>query len=60
MTLAYGYNPAEENASPYDVNAEDYDGRNQPFISGRRNIQVYSAIPHFVESQNGGTNLNAA
>ena len=60
MTLAYGYNPAEENASPYDVNAEDYDGRNQPFISGRRNIKVYSAIPHFVESQNGGTNLNAA
>ena len=60
MALAYGYNRAEENASPYDVNAVDYDGRNQPYISGRRNIKVYSAIPHFIESQSGGTNLNAA
>ena len=50
MSLAYGYNRAEENASPYDVSDTAYDGRNQPYISGRRNIQVYSAIPHFIES----------
>ena len=60
MSLAYGYNRAEENASPYDVNAVDYDGRNQPYISGRRNIKVYSAIPHFTEPENGGMNLNAS
>jgi hypothetical protein len=60
MSLAYGYNRAEENASPYDVNALDYDGRNQPYISGRRNIEVYSAIPHFTEPENGGMTLNAS
>tara|TARA_B100000902_G_scaffold203756_2_gene194284 strand:- start:528 stop:4784 length:4257 start_codon:yes stop_codon:yes gene_type:complete len=60
MSLAYGYNKAEENSSPYDVNAEDYDGRNQPYISGRRNIKVYSAIPHFTEPENGGMTLNAS
>ena len=60
MAIAYGYNRAEENASPYDVNAIDYDGRNQPYISGRRNIKVYSAIPHFIESESNGTNINAS
>ena len=60
MSLAYGYNRAEENASPYDVNDPDYDGRNQPFISGRRNVESVSAIPHFTESENNGTILNAA
>ena len=60
MSLAYGYNRAEENADPYDVDAADYDGRNQPYISGRRNIQTYSAIPHFIEPEAGGTTLNAS
>jgi hypothetical protein len=60
MSLAYGYNRAEENSSPYDVNAADYDGRNQPYISGRRNIKVYSAIPHYTEPANGGMTLNAS
>ncbi|HIG32068.1 MAG TPA: hypothetical protein EYQ09_01300 [Flavobacteriales bacterium] len=60
MSLAYGYNRAEENADPYDVDAPDYDGRNQPYISGRRNIQTYSAIPHFIEPEAGGTTLNAS
>jgi len=60
MSLAYGYNRAEENSSPYDVNAADYDGRNQPYISGRRNIQLYSGIPHFTEPDAGGTTLNSS
>jgi hypothetical protein len=60
MSLSYGYNRAEENASPYDVSDVDYDGRNQPYISGRRNIKTYSAIPHYTESENGGTTLNSA
>ena len=58
MSLAYGYNRAEENASPYDVSDTSYDGRNQPFISGRRNIKVYSAIPHFIESSGASLNSN--
>jgi len=60
MSLSYGYNRAEENASPYDVNAFDYDGRNQPYISGRRNIQVYSGIPHYTSPDAGGTTLQAS
>ena len=59
MSLAYGYNRAEENSSPYAVNDPDYDGRNQPFISGRRNIRTYSAIPHYIEQENGGTVLTS-
>ena len=60
MSLSYGYNRAEENSSPYDVSAADYDGRNQPYISGRRNIKVYSAIPHFTSPDAGGTTLAAS
>ena len=60
MSLSYGYNRAEENADPYNVNASDYDGRNQPYIGGRRNLKVYSAIPHFTEPDEGGTILNAS
>jgi len=60
MALAYAYNKAEENADPYNVDAIDYDGRNQPYIAGRRNIQVYSHIPHFTEPEAGGTNLNSS
>jgi hypothetical protein len=60
MSMSYGYNRAEENASPYDVNAADYDGRNQPYISGRRNIQIYSGIPHFTAPDAGGTTLNSS
>jgi len=60
MSVAYGFNPAEINANPYDVNNPLYDGRNQPHISGRRNIKTYSAIPHQVDPENGGTVLGAS
>lgn len=60
MSIAYGYNRAEENSSPYAVSDPDYDGRNQPYIAGRRNIKVYSAIPHFTEPDAGGTTLSAS
>jgi len=60
MSIAYGFNSAEINANPYDVNNPLYDGRNQPHISGRRNIQVYSAIPHQVDPENGGTILGSS
>ena len=60
MSISYGYNKAEINQNPYDVNNPLYDGRNQPHISGRRNIQVYSAIPHQVDPENGGTVLGSS
>ena len=60
MAIAYGYNMAEENASPYDVNSPDYDGRNQPYIAGRRNIDSYSAIPHFTQPESNGTTLQSS
>ena len=60
MSLSYGYNMAEENSSPYDVSSPDYDGRNQPYISGRRNIQIYSGIPHYTSPDAGGTTLQAS
>ena len=60
MAIAYGYNMAEENANPYDVNAPDYDGRNQPYIASRRNIRPYTAIPHFTEPEAGGTTLQSS
>ena len=59
MSMSYGYNEAEINAHPYDVNNPLYDGRNQPHISGRRNIETYTAIPHQVDPENGGTILGA-
>ena len=59
MALSYGYNRAEENSSPYAVNDPDYDGRNQPYISGRRNIKIYSGIPHYTSPDEGGTTLGA-
>ena len=49
MAIAYGFNPAEINAHPYDVNNPLYDGRNQPYIAGRRNIKTYTAIPHHID-----------
>ncbi len=60
MSIAYGYNQAEENADPYNVNDPNYDGRNQPYIGGRRNIKVYSAIPHNIGPDGGGTQLNSS
>jgi hypothetical protein len=60
MALSYAYNMAEENADPYNVDDPDYDGRNQPYIAGRRNIETYSVIPHFTEPEAGGTVLNSA
>ena len=45
--------------NPYDVNNPLYDGRNQPHISGRRNITTYS-IPHQIDPENGGTILGSS
>lgn len=56
MALAYGYN----NYKKYDPNDPlALDGQKEPFFLGRRNIKVYSAIPHIPAPENNGTILNA-
>ena len=58
--IAYSYSEGEVNANPYNNTDPNYDGRNRPYLQGRRNLQTYSAIPHFIEPENGGTSLNAS
>ncbi len=60
MAVAYGFNPAEININPYDPNSPGYDGKNQPFIRGRRNIKPASGIPHITDHENGGMVLNSS
>ena len=55
MAVAYGFNPGEININPYDPNSPGYDGKNQPFIRGRRNIKPESGIPHITDHENGGS-----
>lgn len=56
MALAYGYN----NYKKYDPNdPNSLDGQKEPFFLGRRNIKVYSAIPHITAPQFGGTALQS-
>lgn len=62
MALSYAYNEAEINEDPYaDASTDpEYDGRNRPYLSGRRNIKVEKGIPHFTEPEDGGTVLNSS
>ena len=52
MSIAYGYCRAEENADPYNVNDPEYDGRNQPYIGGRRNCLGYFSTFQWTSSCN--------
>ena len=58
MAIAYGFNAGQINSNPYDPDSPGYDGKNQPFIRGRRNIKVKSGIPRL--SAPSGTVLNAS
>lgn len=56
MALAYGYN----NFKKYDPNDPSaLDGQKEPFFLGRRNIKVYSGIPHIPAPELGGTVLQS-
>ena len=50
--VAYAYN----NALPYD--AADPNTQRTPYFAGRRNIKVYSGIPHITDPELGGTIIN--
>lgn len=52
--ITYAYN----NYAQFDVNNAT-STQNTQYLQGRRNFNIYSAIPHDVESEIGGTVLNA-
>jgi hypothetical protein len=54
--LAYAHNNYKT-YNPSDPNA--LDGQQKPYKAGRRNIKTYEAIPHRVESGDGGTVQNS-
>jgi hypothetical protein len=55
MAIAYGFNYTEVSIDPYNLQ----DGHNQPYIAGRRNVKVYTAIPHIPSPENYGQQLNS-
>lgn len=58
MVVAYAYNEFKK-YSHIPGSLGSIDGQPLPYLMGRKNIQVYTAIPHMIESENGGTVLNA-
>jgi hypothetical protein len=52
--VAYAYN----NYKTYDPNFPTAGGQKQPYLQGRGNFNVYSAIPHNPDPRNNGTILN--
>lgn len=58
MAIAYGYN----NYFPYQPSGPIInitDGQKLPFLQGRRNIKVYTALPTMVNAENFGTVQNS-
>lgn len=53
--VAYAYN----NYKTYNPANPSAGGQMQPFLRGRKNFRVYSAIPHKIEPAMGGTRLNS-
>jgi hypothetical protein len=53
--VAYAYN----NYKPYDANNPSAGGQLKPYLQGRSNFRVYTAIPHISDPRNEGTQLNA-
>jgi len=51
MALAYAYNEYY----PYSPDPEGYLGQKTPYLSGRKNIKTYSAMPHYTVN---GTVIN--
>jgi len=54
--VAYAYN----NYKAYDANNPTGGGQLKPYLQGRSNFKVYTAIPHISDPRNEGTVLNAA
>jgi hypothetical protein len=54
MVIAYAYNPGELSGDPYMSNTA-----NTPYLSGRKNVKVYTAIPHIPSVEEMGTIQNS-
>ncbi|MCW5906754.1 MAG: hypothetical protein KIS94_02760 [Chitinophagales bacterium] len=53
--IAYAHN----NYKTYDPGNPLAGGQLTPYLQGRSNFRIYSAVPHITTSRNGGTVLNA-
>ena len=42
MVIAYGYNEYKK----FTLDADNLDGQKTPYLAGRRNIKVYTGVPH--------------
>lgn len=58
MVVAYAYNEYKK-YSHIPGSAGSIDGQAKPYLMGRKNIQVYTAIPHITEPENSGTVIRA-
>lgn len=64
MAMAYGFNQYKKYQqdlppNPLDPFVPALDGQKKPYKQGRKNIRVYSAIPHMPASETGGTVVNS-
>lgn len=54
MVIAYAFNPGELSPNPYSsVTA------NMPYLSGRKNVKIYTGVPHIPSPEEMGTIQNA-
>jgi hypothetical protein len=62
MVLAYGYNEYfkySQDPASQDPGVSSLYGQKKPYLAGRKNIKVYTAIPHIPTPEKGGTVVNA-
>ncbi|MDP2385108.1 MAG: hypothetical protein Q8M29_01935 [Bacteroidota bacterium] len=70
MAVSYAYNnylTYKEDVAPgidstgadAHPSSGDYAGQKKPFLQGRRNIKIYSAVPHNISPEAGGTVVNS-
>jgi hypothetical protein len=71
MAVAYAYNnyltyvpnvpPTQQaNGTTTDPKTGDYNGQQKPYLQGRNNVQIYTAIPHSPSPESYGTVMNSA
>lgn len=64
MAICYGYNQYAEYKQdippdPSNIFAGSYNGQKLPYKAGRRNVKIYSGIPHIPSPEANGTNQSA-
>jgi hypothetical protein len=57
---AHGHSQSNPGISFNDPSSGDYNGQKRPFLSGRRNIRVYTGIPHDPAPEAYGTVMNSS